>query len=405
MSTGMDEGGPATVGPENGSCVVAGPDRERRKHIWAHSGPTRDRTYRRTRLVAPVAVAMVLGATGIGLTASGTLWASATRQRSDVHVATATPLSSASPSSPASGGRDASGLAASGTIVCPMMPAGPGASPGSVSPGNATHLFTRTTTDGVTIRAYRLPQTNPCTCGPIPVSSPPSDVSPGSASSGRQIQGTVSSVTSAMSVELSDETAVGQGVLADPPSTEATTPTGASAVSEPIAATSDSFGVAEGAPVWWIAVSVGPDVANVRVTFSDGSTDQMSPISGVAVLAHQIDPSVAAAGDGPYEVRASLQLLGDSGTVIDAVPFPTPSPTPVPVPTPAPTPAPAPVPVPVPTTVPATPPGTAPASTSSTSSTSPTSTTSVPAAVSRPTIGAPMIACPVMQSSAAASSG
>jgi hypothetical protein len=138
-----------------------------------------------------------------------------------------------------------------------------------------------------------------------------------------------------VSLELSDATAVGEGALNDAPDPSATT---ANAVTEPMATASDVFGVPEGAPVWWVAVSVGPEVARAQMTFGDGSTDQMSPVDGVAVLAHQIDPSVAASEDGPYVVRGTLRLFDSSGAVIRTVTFPAPTPPPTPVPFPLPVP-------------------------------------------------------------------
>jgi hypothetical protein len=126
-------------------------------------------------------------------------------------------------------------------------------------------------------------------------------------------------VTPTVALELSDATAVGQGDLYDMTGVSATTP---NATTEPTAVISNSFGVVEGAPVWWIAVTVGPEVASAQMTFADGSIDQMSPVDGVAVLAHQIDPSVASTGDGPYDVRGTLQLLDSSGGVINSVSFP-----------------------------------------------------------------------------------
>jgi hypothetical protein len=74
-------------------------------------------------------------------------------------------------------------------------------------------------------------------------------------------------------------------------------------------------------------------VGGVEMTFADGSTDQMSPVDGVAVLAHPIDPSVASSGDGPYGVRGTLRLLGPSGAVIASVTIPEPAPTAPPLPT------------------------------------------------------------------------
>jgi len=350
---------------------------------------------RRMRLRSPfvvaAAVAVAAAATGIGLTATGALSSSAIRQPGGVRVASATPMSPVPFSSGGPGaGAAASASAASGTVACPMIPAVPdvtGVSAGTTL-GSATHLFTRTTTDGVTIRVYRLPSTEPCTCDPPPVSSPPSGPSSGSGSSGAQGSAAGSSVSSAVSVEFSDKTAIGQGVLFDEPSTETSTPAGTSSATEPSGGTSGAFGVAEGTPVWWIAVSVGPEVTRVQVAFADGSTDQMSPIGGVAVLAHQINPSVATAGDGPYEVRGTLQLLGASGAVIDTVTFPEPAPTPTPVPEPMP--------------APGTPPETVPGSTSSTP---PTTASSIPTVVSPPATSRAMVACPEMLSPPTVSAG
>ena len=58
---------------------------------------------------------------------------------------------------------------------------------GNESLGSATHLFTRTTADGVTIRAYRLSSNESCGCGTIPNAStisPSSGTSSGPTTSG-----------------------------------------------------------------------------------------------------------------------------------------------------------------------------------------------------------------------------
>jgi hypothetical protein len=104
--------------------------------------------------------------------------------------------------------------------------------------------------------------------------------------------------------------------------------------------------------VWWVAVSVGPEVTGTQMTFADGSTDQMAPVNGVAVLAHQIDPSVVSSGDGPYDVRGTLRLLDSSGAVIRTVTFPEATPPPTPIL--------APLPVAVPGSYPASAPGSTP---------------------------------------------
>jgi hypothetical protein len=142
-----------------------------------------------------------------------------------------------------------------------------------------------------------------------------------------------------VSVELSDDTAVGEGTLfssSDPSPVTSNAGTSDSGTSDagtsPVDAVSDVFGVAEGAPVWWIAVSVGPDVADAAMTFADGSTDEMAPVDGVVVLAQPIDPTVAAAGDGPDVVRGTLRLFDAAGSVVSSVIFPEPAPAPVPLP-------------------------------------------------------------------------
>ncbi|HEY5250618.1 MAG TPA: hypothetical protein VIJ09_03110 [Acidimicrobiales bacterium] len=198
----------------------------------------------------------------------------------------------------ASGGSAGSG---SDAIACPMVGGPVDSSNGENELNQASHLFTRTTTDGVTIRTYRLSSGGSCGCGATP----------------------------SLSVEMSDTSAVGQGVLYDSPGPVATT---ANATSEPIASTAGAFGVTEGAPVWWTAVQVGPDVAKVTMTLADGSTDQMTPVDGVAVLAGQIDEATASEGDGPYEVRGTMRLLDADGTVVKTVTFPAAASTPVPLP-------------------------------------------------------------------------
>jgi hypothetical protein len=276
------------------------------------------------------AVVVVAGAAGgyVGLTSTGTSSSSSANTGSGgPHVAGTSSKYSARPS-PAVVGDAAAG---SGAVACPMVPA-MNSNGGTEDVGGAAHVFTRTTADGVTIRAYRLPSTGSCGCGPIlgaPTTSPTSGTSRSTAAATAEAVAEGGSV----SVELSDETAVGDGVLFDTLSPSGTT---MNTSTEPVAFISNAFGVVEGAPVWWAAVSVGPGVAQARMSFADGSTDQMSPVDGVAVLAHQIDPSVAASGQGPYEVRGSLQLIDSSGAVIKTVTFPEPAPTPVPLPAPVP---------------------------------------------------------------------
>jgi hypothetical protein len=268
--------------------------------------------------------------------------------------------------------------------------------------GSATRLFIRTTADGVAIRAYEdAPSATPCFVSPTPeAGSVPGGDSSGSTGSGpastlMPLIPTASDVT----IELSDDDAVGQGSISSPqcvmspaggsaggsgtgtgtagaqpgsppaspprganapvitPATtttttattttttttatpNATTPP-AGAASEPLAIGSGTFGVVEGDPVWWVAVEVGSEVTSVEMMFPDGSTDQMAPVDGVAVLAHRVTAAVASAATGPYEVRGTLQLLGAGGTVLGTVSLPqeptsVPGPVPVPLPEPLP---------------------------------------------------------------------
>ncbi len=295
---------------------------------------------RHLRLVALAAAVVVMAATGAGYVALASSGAPAPR-------AGATPAapgtgraatdSAAGPLVP--GG--SSGSAGSGAIACPMIPATTG------GVGRASHLFTRTTADGVTIRAYFAPAVQGCGCGPIPQTSttlaPVESSSAGSTSSSGPSPTAMTGVMldgGSVSVELSDESAVGQGTLFDPlgTTTSTATPSSTTVTADPASAVSDAFGVAEGAPVWWVAVPVGPEVARATMTFADGSTDQMAPQDGVVVLAHQIDPATASSGDGPYEVRGTLQLLDSADAVVKTLTFPQAAPPPTPVPGSPPTP-------------------------------------------------------------------
>ena len=271
------------------------------------------------RLMGVTAVVIVVAAAGgyVGLAGAHARPSPTDGQSGRLHGAAASPQAAAA--ARASGvDSGASGSAVTGGIACPMIPAtAPTGTDAGI--GSATHVFTRTTADGVTIRTYRLPDTGLCGCGPLPA------VSSGPPSSGSSSSGSASAVDvineGALSIELSDDTAVGVGTLFDPFGPTATT---ADAGTETVNPVSGAFGVTEGDPVWWTAVSVGSDVANVQMTFADGSTDQMAPVDGVVVLAHHIDTGVASSGQGPDVVRGTLRLLDSSGALLSAVPVPEP---------------------------------------------------------------------------------
>ena len=323
------------------------------------------RPRRHPGLVALAAAAAVVAATAGGYVATSTRPPSAAvaGQSGARHGARAAPAAPDGLVASGAGGVAAggtvgagSGTSGSGVIACPMIPGVADATGDGAGLGSASLLFTRTTGDGVVIRAYRLASTPGCGCGPIPnppTASPSSGSSSGSAPTAQAPPGT-SLVSPEVSVELSTTAAVGQGVLLDAPAPSATA-TGSEA--EPLANISDAFGIREGNPVWWIAAAVGPEVAVAQVTFADGSTDEMTPVDGVAVVAHQIETATAQGGD-PYDVRGSLQLLDSSGAVINDVAFPEPSP-PIALPSPVPGKSPQPLPLTPPvsvTTVPS-PPG------------------------------------------------
>ncbi len=239
-----------------------------------------------------------------------------------------------------SGGRSAMPCEAAGSVPGSAGSAGSaGAPPGVIAPAQtATHLFTRTTADGVTIRVYRV------SSGPI--------LGCGSSAGGQTMFIPVCGSDRDM-VEMSDTAAVGQGELAvnEPVPVTGSVPLPAHVVSLPA---SGAFGVLEGDPVWWVAVQVDTGVAGVEADFADGTTDVMAPVNGVAALAHHVTPPH---GSDASQVQATLRLLDSGGAVIGTVPVPSPLPAPVPVPEPAPAPAGT---VPPATAPPATPPSPAP---------------------------------------------
>ena len=196
-----------------------------------------------------------------------------------------------------------------------------------------TFLFTRTTSSGVTIRAYGsgssttggctqaapcppvgiVPGPTPCPQGAIceqPTVIPQAQsgaTGGGSASAGgavssgtavgtpetRPTQPTGSGSTGSGSgsvpfqptaecgqlvIELSTDKAVGSGSVPRPtmaaPSPDTVEPLGVG-----------SFGTAEGAPVGWVAVWVGSGVASVHLSSGGTAVDAMAPNSGIVVLA------------------------------------------------------------------------------------------------------------------------
>jgi hypothetical protein len=376
----------------------------------AFAGRLASVTRRRQRvLVAVAGLALLIGA-------AGGYFGDAAASPSPVAARAAGPAATPSTTVPGRSGAAAGSLAAPG-VMCPNDAVGsPGATPattattvgpddnGSSAIGSATRLFVRTTTDGVTIRAYQdagspascpgtlapeagsgagstSPSTSFGTAGPdvtvelsdgdavgqgavsapICASSPEggnagsgsgagaaasgqAGSSPASPPAGADVP-TTTPVTTAPPPTLAPAPIIPAPVMTVPVTTTTTTPTTTptTTTGRPQAIDTGTFGVSEGDPVWWVAVEVDSSVTSVQMTFPDGSTDQMAPVDGVAVLAHRVTPAVASAGTGPYVVRGSLQLLSTTGAVLGTVALPAGQSIPSPAPTPTPQPEPVPL--------------------------------------------------------------
>ncbi len=244
----------------------------------------------------------------------------------------------AAPTSPGRAGADLAPSNSGG----PLTPAIVGQSPYSF-------LFSRTSASGVTVRAYTAGSTTGGGCGPAVVCTPGTTVPPtpacprgatcaqplvphvsggstgstnpaveGVAPSGSnavtssQPVGSGTSTTSSgpvsgctpLILELSTDQAVGTGSVSLPE----TAPTASGALD---VLGSGSFGTTEGAPVAWVAVSVGDGVASTQLSVGGAVVDSMAPNSGVVVLVATGQASL----DG-----ASVIGLDQSSTVVGTVP-------------------------------------------------------------------------------------
>jgi hypothetical protein len=237
----------------------------------------------------------------------------------------------------------------------------------------AHHLFTRTTADGIVVRAYRTdPPTPPAATAtsttvpagkapsagvacrgfvtggpgkPVPPEAGVSTGSPGQASSSANASASADSgasggsstgpanpdapppaggvpapmpcppippdckPTPSLIAELSNDAAVGQGFY----------PLAADAPSTPLSLLGPGvFGGAEGSPAMWVAVRTGPGVGTARLRLPSGATDEMAPVEGVAVLAHGTtkpppDGTVVEALDRSGKVIASQDITKPQG--------------------------------------------------------------------------------------------
>lgn len=197
-----------------------------------------------------------------------------------------------------------------------------------------TPLFVRTTADGIAVRAYLGDITPPeppkvacpdgAPCPILPSTALPADCFP----------------SAMLRAELSNQAAVEPGFVSIPK----LAPDQAVGVVQ-----AGFFGVQEGSPAAWATVHTTDAVATVRVRFADGTVDEMTPVQGYAVLAHQTpappppDPSA-----GPEAFKKSMlpegtvEGLDASGAVVataaltDQVAPSAPCTMPEPVPAPAP---------------------------------------------------------------------
>ena len=312
---------------------------------------------------AIVVAATVSALTAGGVALVGTTAASPPAPSSEQGPLTTAPANAGANSAPRSPATAAKATAPA--IVCPDVA---GSSTASRGVGSAAHLFTRTTAGGVTIRAYRFGAGTVSGCGPIP--APGAGMLPAFACDG-----------GAVTLEMSDDAVVGVGTVGawavpmETPSTSTTT-TDPSGTLDPEQLSSGTFGVGEGAPVWWVAVEVASDVAHAQVTFADGTTDDMVPVDGIVALAAPVTADARTNSD-PYTVRATVTFSDASGRVLSTqtlpLPTPTPAPTPAPVPLPMPVTPSTPSPIPAVTTMTA--PAGAGAPSTGTGSTTPNTTT------------------------------
>jgi hypothetical protein len=208
---------------------------------------------RRTRMAAAgMAGTLLVGAVGG--------WAIASQSKSDNRVM-------ASATSPTTIGPEAGAAYASGGGVSGVISSG--------GPG-MKRTFVRTTADGVTVRGFEM------TPPDVPAAAKPCLVFP------------------VFQSELST-TGMASG-----------SPFPVFDTSGPLSGSVGLIGQAEQSPVWVATTHSGTGITLVRAHFSDGSTDEMAPVNGWAVLAH--GAATAAAKTGP--ATATVEGLDGQGKVV-----------------------------------------------------------------------------------------
>jgi hypothetical protein len=181
---------------------------------------------------------------------------------------------------------------AAGALPAAGVAVAPGAFGAEVSGPPFIKRFVRTTGDGVTLRAYEVPGSG----GVLPLLP-----------CGGNGSSTVETLPPSLDVEVSTASVADQVY------------SGFAPYEAPFQSISEStIGVAEGAPVWVVTVRIAPSVATVKVTFSDGRTDQMAPIAGWAVLAHAVPT-----GSGRKStLHGTVEARDAAGKLIAGVTFP-----------------------------------------------------------------------------------
>ena len=209
-------------------------------------------------------------------------------------------------------GSSSAGAAAPNRAVVPCLPPSCAISVPPGITGTLNRVFVRTSGD-VSVRAYHqsidaqvpLPY-NAAGSSESAQATPPvsaSGSSGGSTGTDPAVgQAIISSCAASedLVVEVANPDAVGSVVV----------PLPAISVSEPgqpfEVIDSSAVGVEEGTPIEVVTVHVGPQVASMRATFADGSTDQMAVTDGWAVL---VD-------DGTSPLPATATALDASGAVV-----------------------------------------------------------------------------------------
>ena len=217
------------------------------------------------------------------------------------------------------------------------------------TPPKATHLFTRTTADGITIRAYRIdppapPEPSATTSTPPKakqtICPKPMTVKPGAPASGSTSSGEADGRSGGAANTAPLPPPGPNAVVNEPPpppcapgeppvckaapsvlaevSNDAAVGQSFDAIDEkqPSDALSHlavgAFGVPENSPATFVTVQTGPGVDTVRLRLPSGPTDQMAPSGGVAVL--------ALSGQQPPPDGTVVEALDGNGKVLQSTP-------------------------------------------------------------------------------------